>query len=238
MTVSTTAVKDLDINKIVLLAYRESGLISMWQNYDESQRQGALYLLELIVNGLATECRFARTTDERTITLVKDVNSYAMPVDCLDVVGNGKYIDPSQTDITKAVELMVQPIDRERWENITARNATGLPTMYYCHRETDPIEVRLWMTPSSTEAGGTIRFMVHRLRATMTDGNATPDFERYWADYFVAELAHRLALSSFAATDRCAYLKAMAQEKLQRCRGASNESTNQQFIMRHGTGWR
>ena len=65
MTVSTTAAKELNINQIVLLAHRAASLVSAYQNVTESQRLAALDLLETIVNGTATQGRFARVMDWR-----------------------------------------------------------------------------------------------------------------------------------------------------------------------------
>jgi hypothetical protein len=236
MTIATTPTQDLDINKIVLMAYREAGLKGMYQNVSEPERLGALDMLEVIVNSLGSECRFAKTVDERSILLVLNQFVYPMPTDCLDVIGTARYIDPLQADVTRAVELPVQRIDRDQREAITAKNAVGRPTMYYVNRESDPLEVWLWMIPGATEAGGTIRFQVHRLRATMLQGQKTPDFERYWESFFIFELAHYLASAATrdATADR---MERIAKEKLLKCRGASNQSTSTGFIMGHRTSW-
>jgi hypothetical protein len=238
MTIASTPTQDLDINKIVLLAYREAGLKGMYQNVSEPERLGALDMLETIVNGLGAECRFAKTVDERSIILVLNQYAYPMPTDCLDVIGTARYIDPLQTDVTRAVELPVNRIDRDQWEAITGKNAVGRPTMYYVHRglASEPLEVRLWMIPGATEAGGTIRFQVHRLRATMLQGQKTPDFERYWQSFFIFELAHYLASAATrdATADR---MERIAKEKLLKCRGASNQSTSAGFVMGHRTSW-
>lgn len=236
MTIASTPTLDLDVNRIILLAYREAGLLNAYMGYTEEQRQAALYFLELVVEGLGAESRFARTVDERNVTLVDGTFEYDMPADCLDVLDSARFIDVSYTDVDKAVEIPVRQIDREAWGGITAKNATGRPTMYYADRSAVPVKVRLWPIPSSTEAGATIKFLIHRLRATVLGGTTAPDFEQYWNKYLVFELAHHLARSSnrSSAND----LERIALQTLQRCRGSSNQSTNQTFIVRHRTGWR
>jgi len=237
MTVSTTAAKELNINQIVLLAHRAASLVSAYQNVTESQRLAALDLLETIVNGTATQGRFARVMDWRSVTLVTAQWQYPMPTDVIDVVETAMWIDPTQVVTLPAREIPVTPVSRGEWQVLQPKDAEGPPSRYYCHRETDPVTIYIWPNPTATEAGGVIRFPCHRLRATMAEGQKTPDFERFWQQYFIYELAHQLAVASAIDTERCTYLGGLAQQKLRDCRGTSNQQGVQYLQFGHSTPW-
>jgi hypothetical protein len=237
MTISTTAAKDLNIDKLVLLACRSAGLVHGTGSVSENQRLAALDLLEVIVNSTATQGRFARAMDFRYILLVSGQSHYDLPTDVIDVVGYGAYIDPSQTATSPSSEIAVSRLTRHDWEMLQGKNSTGTPQQYFVSRETDPAQVWFWPVPSSVEAGGSVRLECHRLRATMSEGQKTPDFERYWQDYFISQLAFKLAVQAGIDTDRCGMLKSEAQEALKLCRGASNQSNHQYMRFGHGTAW-
>ena len=111
--------------------------------------------------------------------------------------------------------------------------------MYYCHRELATPQVWLWPQPSATENGSLIRFQVHRFRSDATQGAATLDYERYWTQFFIWELAHQLSVGSGKGIDRCQYLAAQAAQKKKMARMYSAQRPDQRFTVGYlGSGRR
>jgi hypothetical protein len=240
VTISTSNTFTFTIGQIVTMAYRDAALISMYESPTLRQTQAALDEFERIVNGTQAKGLFARTIDFYNLTpLVLNQFVYPATLNVLDVVGVGMYIDPTQADITRSSsETQVLPMSRETWQELSGKGAQGRPTMYYPHRVSDQLQIYLWPLPSAAEAGGTIRFQIHRYRADVRDPNATTDFERFWVDWLTSELATRLALMSGVSMERVQTLQALAISKLRDCRAMATQRVSQQFVARHRTGYR
>jgi hypothetical protein len=229
MTIATSRSHEFNVGQICRLAYREAGLLNVYQEMTTQQTSAATDFLELIVHSTETEGLFARSGDTESVTLATDVDSYTLSVNVLDLYGQAKYIAAGQTE----VELVVIPMSREEWQAIDARITGGPPSRYYHNRTTSPSTVVLWPKPSSSESGATVRFQIHRLRADVTSTTVTPDFEVFWSEYFVLRLAMKLASSATLPEDRVARLERQSLMALQKCRGKANQSTDQQIVIRH-----
>lgn len=241
MTVATSFTHELNVGQIVQRAYNLAGLASPEANMQGTQwvaRQSvAKDFLQVILDQIQTEGVFERGVSFVNVTLVAGTFIYNFPDNIIDVIGNGAYIDPTQTDITQASnETPVIEQDREFWQALSAKSAQSRPTIYTCDRETTPVSVRIWPVPSSTEAGGTIRFQARRLYADVANSTVTLDVQRYWAQYLIWELAHHLAISA-NKLQHGAYLAGKAAELLTKAKGESNQSTASSFVVCHGTGW-
>lgn len=229
----STRSHEFNVGQICRLAYRESSLLSVYTDMTAQQASAAVDFLSLIVHSIEAEGIFARTIEFEEVVLVAGQDVYSLSASTLDVTGLAMYVLPGQT----VVELPLQPMSREQWQEIGVRDTFGPPTRFYIHRTSSTLEVRLWLTPGPSEAGGLVRLQSQRLRADVTDQNATPDFERYWADYLVEKLAAKLARSNALGLDRVQELEGMAARSLAKCRGKSNQGTPQQFVLRHGRRW-
>lgn len=230
MTIDTTRTHEFNVGQICRLAYREASLLSVYQDMTAQQSSAAVDFLSLIVHSVESEGLFARSIEFEEVTLVSGQDAYSLSVDTLDVTGKAMYVAPGQTQ----VELPVMPMSREQWQEIGVRETEGPPTRFYVHRTSSILELRLWLTPGDSEADGIVRLQSHRLRADVTDTTATPDFERYWADFLVSKLGAKLSRSNGLGIDRVQELEGMAARSLAKCRGKSNEGTSQQFVLRHG----
>lgn len=228
-----TRVHEFNVGQICRLAYREASLLSVYNDMTSQQSSAAVDFLSLIVHSIEAEGIFARTIEFEEITLVASQDAYSLSASTLDVTGLAMYVPPGQS----IVELPLQPMSREQWQEIGVRETEGPPTRFYIHRTSSTLEARLWLTPGTAEAGGIVRLQSQRLRSDMSDTSATPDFERYWADYLVQKLAAKLARSNALGLDRVQELEGMAQRSLAKCRGKSNQGTPQQFVLRHGRRW-
>lgn len=230
MTISASRTHEFNVGQICRLAYREAALLNVYQDMTAQQAAAAMDFFQVIVHSAETEGLFARSVEFETVTLVAGTSEYALDTSTLDVHGNGAYIAAGQTES----ELPVMPISREMWQGKGVRVEGGPPSEYYAHRSSSTVEVWLWPTPGTSEAGGTVRLQSRRLRADVTTSTVTPDAERFWTEYFVLRLAEKLAGSSGLGLDRTQNLERKAERALQKCRGKANPSTNQQIVIRHG----
>lgn len=229
MTIAATRTHEFNVGQICRLAYREAGLLNVYQDMTTQQSSAATDFLELIIHSTETDGLFARSGETESVTLVASTDTYELSTDVLDLYGQAKYIAPGQTE----VELVVNPMSREEWQAIDARIEGGPPSRYYHNRTASPSTVTLWPSPSSSEADGTVRFQIHRLRADVTSTAVTPDFEVFWSEYFVLRLAMKLSSSSGLPLDRVQHFERQAAVALQKCRGKANQSQDQQIVIRH-----
>lgn len=238
MSVSTTT-PEFNIDQMVLYAYRRAGLKGPDLSLTDSEGAAGRVELQLEIDSLIAEGLMRRVVDFFNLTpLVAGVFAYTMPSYVLDVVQAGMFIDPTQTDITQASsETIIRQCTREEWHEVSSKNASGRPVMYYPHRPTALVEVRFWPVPSASEAGGTVRLQVNKLRADTLLGTDTVDAERHWLQYLVDKTAYRLAMASSLPADRCMLLKQDATESLGKCKGASNQKAPQQLVLDHPTVW-
>jgi len=238
MTEALTASTNPTIDAIVTSAYRKAGLLSVYQTPDTPQKAAARLTLDDIVKETSAEGVFARSVQMTLVELVEGQTDYTMDGDVLDVIGTGMFIDATQTDVNHASsETPIMPIDREAWQRLSARAATGRPYQYFADRSQDPIVIRIWPMPDAGNLGH-MRFQTHRLPADVTQGGVTAPFQRYWTQYLVWELAHQLAVESSLDLGRCAYLAAQAQMKFKKAKGYSTQQKPTQAKLYHPTAWR
>ncbi len=237
MVASAAASIELSVNQIVLQAYQLAGLLNYAQGLDQKRGNYARLLLESIVALLEADGLQVRAVDFVYVSLTTGTSDYefATSDSVLDVFGPGAYIQAGVTDVTHADgETQVIQIDRVAWQELSSKSAEGRPTMYYADRFGALVKVKLWPTPTED---GTIRFQVHKILPTSMDGDASPPLERPWAQYFIWELAHQLAVAQGKPLQKCGYLGGKAQEKLQKCKGFSNQHTNVQITLDHDAGY-
>ncbi|HXT99481.1 MAG TPA: hypothetical protein VN903_00725 [Polyangia bacterium] len=234
MTVSANSAVEFDVSTIVATAYQMAGLANEYQSITAQQAAKGQTLLELIASSTQTMGLFAKVMQFYDLPLAADTRSYTLPGTILDVDGDGAFIAIGQTLTAASGETPVRPISRERFHGLSAHDATGRPIEYFTDRTGEATVIYFWPTPDAASAG-TVRLQTRRLRATMREGTATPDFEPFWQDYFVYELAARLALAA-GVLARVKFLKDEAQGKLELCRAQSQQRGSQQFVMAHRSG--
>lgn len=238
MTVMATTAKEFNVGQIIAVAYRRAAVVGSGQAPSEAQYLDAIDELGLIMQGLSANGFFAKTIDfYNLVGLQEGVFQYSLPVNLIDVVGPGMYIAPGYSDISQAdSELYVTQATREEWHT-TQSKAAAQPSIYYAHRSPTQVQIMLWPVPSASEAGGAIRFQVHRLRADVTDRNATVDAERYWTEWLVYQLAAVLSTNNGMPMQRIANLEARAAEKLKVAETMSKQSAPMRITLNHPTGW-
>jgi hypothetical protein len=226
MTVATTRGTKKTVDEMVLAAYKLAGLLDAGASTSDggvlSMLNHGRFLLGVILEQLSA-IPTARDTDFYELTLVADTQSYTLPEEIIDVVGDGKYIEAGVEPDSSLGETVVKQIDRSQWQLLSGRDATGIPSMMYVHRGVEDaytITLYLWTRPSEA---GTIRLMVQRAAADTTVGSTTIDIKTPWYAYILHELASQVCQSSNGNVARATYLAARAMEYKNEARNFSAE---------------
>ena len=241
MTVAASSTAELTVGRIVLHAYRLAGLMAIEQEPSGVQWQKrvihGMELLEMITKGLEAEGRLVRARRFYELALVADQADYVLPETIMDVFGDAMYLEPGDTTQDASFETVVRQIDQDNWQRLGVRDSTGRPTCYFALRDSSTITVRLWLKPDTANAG-TIRFQAYYLLANSTDSTATPDLERYWAEYLITAVAAKLAEGGGMPNDKISRLEMKSVGLLMRAKGYSRQRTNNQAMVMHRVGRR
>lgn len=238
MTTASSPAAEFSIAQILLLGFRKAAIVGPYQNLSLEQQSWGAQELQAIVDKLATKGLFAKVIEFTYVNVVAGTTQYTMDADAIDIIGAGMFIDPN-ADGSLAPnqgdgETPVIPMLREEWQTLSTKTTTSRPVKYYLHRDASPPVAYIWPVPSASENNGKIRFEKHRLRASNLDASKTPDFERYWVQYFTYAVAHEVSLGSALPMDRVQYLAVKAEQHLADCLSYSKQRPNQRFVVRHG----
>ena len=238
MTISSTRGIPLTVGKIVEFGYRYAGLLGDEQTLSDTSMKANIgaTMLDTIIDALQAEGVYAHSVDFQNVPMVVGQRDYVFADSILDLVGEGAYIDSTETDIEKAnAETVVQQIDRETWQRLSSKASTGRPTLYFVERTGTGVTARVWPLP---DQAGTIRFQVQQLPADTFDQSSTPDLKVYWQQYMIWELAHQLALSNSLDINKVSYLGKNARQKKDRARAFANQHVPNIAKVSHAGPWR
>lgn len=226
----------MDIGKVCLRAFQLAGERNMSQQLSADQGAWARDAIGNIIDELQAHGLRARAVEFRNLSLISGTYIYTMGTDVLDVVGDAMYIDPTQTDLTKASgEVPIVMMGRDQWQLLSSKSATGRPVMYYVHRTGDQPQIYLWPIPDSSNAG-TIRFQVHLLAADSNDSSKTLDLERVFTRYITWQLAHEICLAN-SNQQQARYYGEQAMAMLSMCKSFSAQRSAARVVLSHRTGW-
>lgn len=227
------------IDMVVAQAYRRAGLLNEQQSPSTVQGALARAALNDLADALEAEGVFMRSVQYGYVTMVTGQNVYTMSENVLDIVGDGAYIDPSGSllPFKAASEVPVIKRDRDTWQGISSKSAQGQPVIYYFAREAPKATLYVWPTPTTTQNGGLIRFQLKQTRPDMIDGTKTMPFERYWTDFFVWELAYRLAMDNSLDLGRVQALQQQALALKASAKSFSKQNVTMQANISHPTPW-
>lgn len=231
MTISTSRTGEFTVHQIVRAAYRCAGLITVGQEPSAAKAAAGRELLQFILMDLEADSLCARNTVFEDVPCVAGQAAYVLSDDALDVEGQAAYVPPGETPETAESQTSLAQLPRERWLSLTNKTAAGRPTLYWADRATSPITLRLYPVP---DEAGTVRLQVQRLRASMLEGSATPDMERFFAEYLRWRLAHDLAVENSLPLDKVAYLMGMAAQRRNRMMGAASQGIADTMYVDHG----
>jgi hypothetical protein len=235
MTESATNTFEFTVTDIVTQAARRAGILAIEQSLHDSPQLAshARDLFETTVDHLSAEGIFEKVIQYYDLQLTAGVNVYPLDPDVLTPVGNGQYYAPGDLPGNSTSETLVQQISGSEYHALSAKGARARPTLFFTERLAT-VSVYIWPTP---DQDGSIRFRAHKLYADVQDGNATPPVQRFWAEYFVWEVAHKLAVDSSLDIQRCGYLRGEAARKLTACRNYANEHETPHTPLYHPTQW-
>lgn len=227
------------VDEISTRAYRRAGLVNGQQTPTTVQLNNARYLLSDLSDKLSAQGVFMRQVQYRNVTMVTGQNQYVMTEDIVDIIGNGAYVDPTQSQVPfqASSETPVLMKDRDTWQGLNTKSAQSRPTLAYFARNAPQSTLFVWPTPSSSENGGYIRFQFQVERPDLTVGTNTLPYERYWTGYFVWALAAILAYDNSLPMERIAALEQNAAANLAICKGYSKQNVSVRVAINHPTAW-
>lgn len=240
MTASAVPSTPISINTLILLAYKRAGLLPVEAKLSGANMVPKLehgrQVLDLIMDGLATEGFMARTMGFYDLPIVAGESQYTLPDTVLDVFEDAMFV-PSENEDTKHTtgELVCKQIDLATWQTLTTKGSISTrPQLYAAFRSGATVELRFWPVPSEA---GTMRVKTVRLLGSNADGSKTPDLHRYWFDALVWCLAYYVAVDSSMPAEKISFLNAMAEQKKKACVRYSYEHTSQQAVVDYSTQW-
>lgn len=227
------------VDTVIAQAYRRAGLLDVQQDPTTTQLNTARMLLMDLVDKLSAEGVFMRQVQFGYVTMVLGQNVYTLPEDVIDVVGNGAYIDPTQSQVPfqAASETPVIMKSRDVWQGLNAKNAQSRPSIGYFARNAPLSSLYLWPTPGASEVGGKIRFQFQKERPDLTLGTQTLPFERYWTSYFVWALAATLSFDNSLSLDRVNALAGQAAADKAVAKAYSKQNVSVSVHIDHSTAW-
>lgn len=234
MTVNPSNTFEFPVSTIVPMAYRKAGLLSPYEELDETRAGVGREELEMLVDALATEGRVAKVQQFRTVTLTAGTYKYDLGTDVLHTIGSGMYIEPGEDVDAATSETRIEPMTLEEWQERSSKGIQSRPTSFLPYRGGSVVQAWFWPTPNEA---GTVRFRCQVLRGNMTEGQYTPQFERYWTRALVYALAYELSTSSTLSMGRIQQLKMEAAEAVSKAMGHAKEQTSFQMQFSHPTPW-
>lgn len=234
MAIAATRTNEFTVGSLIRQAHVDAGLLNVNQSCSAAQTQDGMDKLERMSKSSAVHGFMARVTDFHTITLEEGTQTYEFPAYVLDLTGTAMYTDPQST----GAETPVSMVMREQWATLTQKNSTdSSPSIFYVSKPSVPLAVKVWAVPGAAQDGGTISFQALMYRADIRSAGVTPDYEVYWQDWLVAELAARLALSNSLSIDRYTALQGKANQLLKEAKAMGRQRGPQQFRMGHRSPW-
>lgn len=234
MPISSTPSTPIQINTLILLAYKRAGVLPVEATTSGANMSAKLShgrtLLDLILDNLAVEGFVARTMDMYDLAVVAGTEEYTLTDSVLDV-----YEDAVFTETGETTELVCKQMDIATWQTLTDKTTESTrPQLYVVFKTGATPVVRLWPVPS---VAGTLRLKSIRLLGDNSTGTNTPDLQRYWLDALVWILAWYVAVDSSMPSDKVQLLQMTAEGKKKDAVRFSYERTSQQATVSYSTQW-
>lgn len=230
MTLSTADITDrMTVGEIVRFAYESIGVLDSTRDASAADKARGRERLRLIMMELPARSKQARMLAWHNITCVANqLTPYTLPDAALDVEGMGKWIPAGQSPTSPDTEIAVQQISQQKYNSLSTRSNTGVPSMMYVHRETYPLTVYFYNWPSES---GTVRIRAQRRLTAPSTDDAEVDLEEHWMTYLVARLGLELApTKSLPMKDRM-LLRGEVAELLRMAKRKSNDWKGSQMAV-------
>lgn len=241
MSIASSPSSPISINQLVLLAYKRAGILPVEARLSGANMAPKLehgrQLLDLILDGLATDGFTARTTLFYDLPLVAGESQYTLPDHILDVIDDAMFVGSENPD-TKYTsgELVCSQVPLSTWQTLTVKGSSSTrPQLYTVERSGADVVLKFWPVPSEA---GTMRLKTMRLLGSNTaDGDNSVDLQRYWYDALVWCLAYYVAVDSSMPADRVGMLMTTAELKKKAALRFSFERPGIQAVVSYPTQW-
>ncbi len=239
MSISQIPSVPISINTLILLAYKRCGILPVEAKLTGANMVPKLehgrQLLDLLIDGLATEGFIARTLAFYDLAIAAGESQYTLPDTILDVHEDAMFVPSTNTDTKHTTgELICKQVDLTTWQTLTNKGAISTrPQLYTAARDGATVVLKFWPVPCDS---GVMRVKTVRLLGGNADGTKSPDLQRYWHDALVWCLAYYIAVDS-SMVDKAATLKAVADEKKKLCLRYGTEHTSQVAMVGYGSQW-
>lgn len=242
MVASSLPSTQISVNTLILIAYKRAGLLPVEAKLSGANMVPKLehgrQLLDIIMDNLAVKGFIARTMTFYDLPILAGESAYTMPDSVLDVFEDAMFVPGTPTnEDTKFTtsEMPCKQIDLATWQNLTTKGTISTrPQLYAAFRGGANVVLKFWPVPSDA---GTMRVKTVRLLGDNSDGNKTPDLQRYWFDAIIWCLAYYVAVDSSMPTDKIQFLMQMAEAKKEECIGYSFEHTDMSASLNYQTQW-
>lgn len=242
MTISAIPSTPISINTLILLANKRAGLLPVEAKLSGANMTPKLehgrQLLDLIIDGLATDGFIARTMAFYDLPILAGESQYTLPDTILDVIEDAMFVPGSPVNFdTKHTtgELVCKQIDLATWQTLTTKGTISTrPQLYASFRSGATVQLKFWPVPSEA---GTMRLKTIRLLGGNADGTDSVDLHRYWFDALVWCLAYYLAVDGSMPSEKIAFLFQAAEMKKKKCISYAFEHTGTQAAICYPTQW-
>lgn len=191
MTTSANAAFDLSRDQIIRTAYQLCGIVSAGTDPDANQIAMASDFLNMGLKSLQNDGIILRTVDRTTTTLVAGTAQYTCANDTLDIDDRSVYVSTGTAGTTTNTDLVLRPISRGQYMEMSLKAVQGQPTMIYVEKGAT-VSFFLYPTPSADWVS--LTYPRIRLLRDMDTGTVTADLPSKYLKYVAYMLAADLAL--------------------------------------------
>jgi hypothetical protein len=241
MTVSTTVSSTMTVDELVLLAYQQSGLVSIEQGSSvpgwTAKAAHGRRLLGMVLQKLSIIGAQARFVSFENVTMEVGVSSYTLDAGIFDLLDTAMYVPEGEDVDAPSTETAMRKLTREQWQTLGSKSSeSDRPTLYYVNRSGTgfQVELRIWPIPSEA---GTVRLQALRPAMSTADGNAQIDIQPHWHLALLWSLADELSFGQALPPARTAATHARALAEVATARGMSGEGGSIEAGVDHPAGW-
>lgn len=243
MTVATSASTLNTIDELILQGYRRAGLIPLDFDiggdvgWNAKAAHGRLTMNRLI-NELALQGFIDHFVTFYVHDLVADDPQYTISSseNILNFVDHASYIPASNAaeEVETTGETVVKPMSRHRWNELSAKSASGTPSLYYIDRNGSDLTLYVWPMPNEA---GKIRFQVHRLPGSNSTGSNNPDVLRHYDGWLVNALAYEFMTDSKLPIQERDIVRQDRDRQLSLLKSYETSNEGPDVIFCHTTPW-
>jgi len=215
MATSGTTTFNLELDDIIEDAYERCGYSGTRTGY---QLKSARRSLNLLLSEWGNRGVHIWKVTNHTQNLTANTTTYTAPSDASDVLEMVFRNGSTDTTMTK--------ISRSEYQAIPNKSSTGQPTQYFVQRNLSNVEIKLYLTPETTDTQINYYYL-----GRIEDAGAytnTPDAPYRFLPCMVSGLAY--FLSQKISPERTQALKLYYEDEMQRALTEDSQSTSVHIV--------